>query len=154
MTRTFFTWILVAVAGLPAEIVVMSQGLNGFGGRSPVQADAESAAAIPVEVAPVLIESLHETATAVGTLEANEAIMIRPEIAGIVTRVRFVDGQAVTQGAVLIKLDDAELQGRGAQPRNNIVRLTYYGCIPSWSSLAIMTPIAGLSGTGQSGADT
>ena len=108
-------WIFAALVGLLAAIVLMTQGMNGPGARSAVQAEAESDAAIPVELAPVLVGSLNETATTAGTLEANEAIIIRPEISGIVTAVRFVNGQTVTQGTVLIELDDAELQAQAAQ---------------------------------------
>ena len=127
MTRTSMIWIFAALVGLLAAIVLMTQGMEGPGARSAVQAEAEPDAAIPVELAPVLVGSLNETATAVGTLEANEAIIIRPEISGIVTAVRFVNGQVVTQGTVLIELDDAELQAQAAQAaaQLKIARLTY-----------------------------
>jgi membrane fusion protein, multidrug efflux system len=120
-------WIFAALVGLLTAIVLTTQGMNGLGARSTVQAEAESDAAIPVELAPVLVGSLNDTATAVGTLEANEAIIIRPEISGIVTAVRFVNGQTVTQGTVLIELDDAELQAQAAQAaaQLKIARLTY-----------------------------
>ena len=127
MTRTTKTSIFVALVGLLAVIVLMVQSMNGLGERSSLQAETEPDAAIPVELAPVLVGSVDEAATAVGTLEANEAVIIRPEISGIVTGVRFVDGQVVTQGMVLIELDDAELQAQAAQAaaQLKIARLTY-----------------------------
>jgi membrane fusion protein (multidrug efflux system) len=80
-----------------------------------------------VEVVPVAIEAMSERVHAVGTLEANESIMVRPEIAGVVTRVLFTEGQAVEKGMVLIELDDSELQAHVAEAKAQlkIARLTY-----------------------------
>jgi len=46
---------------------------------------------------------------AVGTLRADEAVTIRPEIAGRIAEIRFNEGQSIARGAVLVKLDQAEL---------------------------------------------
>ena len=46
---------------------------------------------------------------AVGTLRADEAVTIRPEIAGRIAEIRFNEGQAIARGALLVKLDQAEL---------------------------------------------
>jgi len=88
-----------------------------------------SSAVLPalVEVVPVAVEAMSERVHAVGTLDANESIMVRPEIAGVVTRVRFTEGQAVEKGMVLIELDDSELQAHVAEAKAQlkIARLTY-----------------------------
>jgi len=47
--------------------------------------------------------------SAVGTLRADEAVTIRPEIAGRIAEIRFNEGQSVARGAVLVRLDQAEL---------------------------------------------
>ncbi|MES4787657.1 MAG: efflux transporter periplasmic adaptor subunit, partial [Nitrospiraceae bacterium] len=64
---------------------------------------------------------------AVGTLEANESVMIRPEIGGVIKRVLFTEGHAVEKGTVLLELDDAELQAHVAETvaQLKIARLTY-----------------------------
>jgi len=46
---------------------------------------------------------------AVGTLRADEAVTIRPEIAGRVAEIRFNEGQAIARGALLVRLDPSEL---------------------------------------------
>lgn len=80
-----------------------------------------------VETVSVVAGRLDETLRAVGTLEANESVMIRPEIPGLITRVLFAEGQSVEKGMALIELDDAELQARIAEAsaQLKIARLTY-----------------------------
>jgi len=45
-----------------------------------------------------------------GTLEAQRKAMVSPKIAGRITEVRVDQGMRVTQGQVLVKLDDSELR--------------------------------------------
>lgn len=52
---------------------------------------------------------------AVGSLLADEAITLRPEISGRVVGLDFQEGHGVTRGQVLVRLDDAELQARVRQ---------------------------------------
>jgi membrane fusion protein (multidrug efflux system) len=74
-----------------------------------------------VEVAPVQIGAVRKTVEAVGTLRANESVVIRPEIAGIVKAIHFTEGQRVAKGAPLFSLDDsvyrAEQQEKTANRR-------------------------------------
>ena len=50
-----------------------------------------------------------DEATAVGTLRADGAVTIRPEISGRIAEFRFKEGQRVERGALLVRLDQAEL---------------------------------------------
>lgn len=45
-----------------------------------------------------------------GTLNSNESVDLQPETQGKVTAIYFSEGQRVNQGALLVKLNDAELQ--------------------------------------------
>ena len=65
--------------------------------------------AMPVKAAAARIAPAVDEVGAVGTLRADEAVTIRPEIAGRVVEFRFSEGQAVARGTVLVKLDQAEL---------------------------------------------
>ena len=81
-------------------------------GLTPVPASEVaigSPSATAVVLAPVTIERMRHTIRAVGTLRANESIMIRPEVAGRIRQVWFEEGQAVEKDQLLIKLDDSEL---------------------------------------------
>jgi membrane fusion protein (multidrug efflux system) len=48
----------------------------------------------------------------VGTLVANESVMIRPEVAGRVAAIHFTEGQPVAAGAPLVTLDAAEVRAQ------------------------------------------
>ncbi|MEO8671557.1 MAG: efflux RND transporter periplasmic adaptor subunit [Tahibacter sp.] len=58
-----------------------------------------------VEVAKPTIEALADTLTAVGSLRADEAVTIRPEVAGRIEAVLFEEGQKIVKGAALFRLD-------------------------------------------------
>lgn len=68
-----------------------------------------------VEVAPVQAGTLTESLSAVGTLRAGEAVVLKPEVAGRVSHIHFQEGQAVRAGAVLISLDDRLISAQLAQ---------------------------------------
>ncbi|MEQ1848085.1 MAG: biotin/lipoyl-binding protein, partial [Nitrospira sp.] len=83
---------------------------------------SESSAPVPaadrpmlVEVAPVMLGSVTESIQAVGTLEAVASITVRPEIAGVIRRINFQDGQVVERSAPLLALDQEELQSQVTQ---------------------------------------
>lgn len=60
--------------------------------------------AVSARVAPAVDEI-----TAVGTLRADEAVTVRPEIAGRIGEIRFQEGSRVARGEVLVRLDQSEL---------------------------------------------
>lgn len=68
--------------------------------------------AMPVRIAPVKQGPVSVEVTAVGTLIANESVVIRPEIAGRVTAIHFAEGQTVAAGAKLVSIDAAEVQAQ------------------------------------------
>lgn len=55
-----------------------------------------------------------------GTIVSNEATEIHPEVAGLITGIYFKEGAYVSKGALLVKLNDADLQ---AQRRKLLVQL-------------------------------
>jgi membrane fusion protein (multidrug efflux system) len=67
---------------------------------------------MPVKVAPVTRTTLNVEVTAVGTLRADETVMIRPEIAGRVATLHFKEGQTVNAGDSLVTLDQDEYKAQ------------------------------------------
>lgn len=65
--------------------------------------------AMPVKAAIARVGNAIESTVAVGTLRADEAVMLRPEIVGRIAKVHFNEGQRVARGAPLISLDASEL---------------------------------------------
>ncbi|GAB4355178.1 MAG: efflux RND transporter periplasmic adaptor subunit [Gammaproteobacteria bacterium] len=71
------------------------------------ESGAQQAFAMPVEVAEVRVAPLERRLEAVGTLRANEAVAIRPEVDGRVVEILFQEGERVAGGDVLVRLDDS-----------------------------------------------
>lgn len=60
---------------------------------------------VTVEAAPVTIGSIRRQIEAVGSLRADESVIIRPEIAGRISGIHFDEGHSVRSGTVLVRLD-------------------------------------------------
>jgi membrane fusion protein (multidrug efflux system) len=58
---------------------------------------------------------MRRTAVAVGTLLANEMVVVRPEIAGRVGEIGFREGETVRKGDLVIRLDDSMERAELAQ---------------------------------------
>lgn len=61
-----------------------------------------------VEAVTLVPETVRDEVDLVGQLEADESVIIRPERAGVVESVHFVEGQEVAAGTLLFKLRDHE----------------------------------------------
>jgi membrane fusion protein (multidrug efflux system) len=75
--------------------------------------------ALPVKMASVQEKEMTPSLSVVGSLVANEAVVIRPEIAARVTVIHFKEGQAVAKGALLISLDAADAQAQLAASQSD-----------------------------------
>lgn len=95
-----------------ALLIALAPGLALAQQKKPPAMPVRVAAAT---VAPAVIET-----GAVGTLRADEAVVIRPEIAGRIDRIRFAEGQQVKQGSLLVTLDAGETR---AQVQSSRVQL-------------------------------
>jgi membrane fusion protein (multidrug efflux system) len=78
-----------------------------------------------VEVVTLARKNLSETLEVAGSVEANESVSIHPELAGLVRDIAFQEGQAVEKGALLARLEDAELRAEvvAAEARAELARL-------------------------------
>jgi membrane fusion protein (multidrug efflux system) len=73
-----------------------------------------------VEVIQVRTGPLDRSWSAVGSLKANESVIVRPEIAGRITRIGFEEGQRVKIGTPLFELDDSVFLAQIAQAKANL----------------------------------
>ncbi|MCF8470897.1 MAG: biotin/lipoyl-binding protein, partial [Parvibaculum sp.] len=80
-----------------------------------------------VEVIKAKTEPVKINVSALGTLQADQAITIRPEITGIVTSIDFEDGQRVEEGDLIITIDDKDLTAKlmQAEARLTLTRANY-----------------------------
>ena len=75
-------------------------------------APGAAAQAVPVETAAVEAIRLPQAITAVGSLRSDESITLRPEVAGRIASIQFQEGQRVTKGTTLVRLDAAINQAK------------------------------------------
>jgi membrane fusion protein, multidrug efflux system len=86
-----------------------------FASTSPVSkaaAPVKGGGGVPVRVGTVRVGAISEEISAVGSLIANESVMIRTERDGRITAIHFSEGQLVRKGARLVSLDIAEIQAQ------------------------------------------
>lgn len=74
----------------------------GKGGGPPKDAP------VPVELVTVEAGPLQESLSAVGTLDANESVDIKPEVDGEITSIRLTEGEAVKKGDILLQIDESK----------------------------------------------
>lgn len=123
-----FIYPLVAVVGIAAAsgaawwLQSRPQGPQAVQPGAAVASPARSASApraSGVEVAQVKAVRLQDDVQAVGTLRSRQSVVLRPEVAGRVQQLGFVDGARVRKGQMLVQLDDtlqrAELSQAQAQ---------------------------------------
>jgi membrane fusion protein (multidrug efflux system) len=82
---------------------------------------------VAVEAMRVKSKKLEITLATVGTLKANESLMLRPEITGRIDNIPFAEGTAAKKGELLISIDDrvyaAEL--KQAEAAYELARVNY-----------------------------
>jgi membrane fusion protein, multidrug efflux system len=62
---------------------------------------------LPVEAVTIAAESFDTGLATVGSLRADELVVVRPEVAGRITRIHFTEGGRVQAGQPLVSLDTA-----------------------------------------------
>ncbi|MBX3302857.1 MAG: efflux RND transporter periplasmic adaptor subunit [Nitrospira sp.] len=103
---------LVALIGTCAVAAGIAVKLGSWSTSESSSGVPEPEPLVMVEIAPVTVGSITESIQAVGTLEAIASITVRPEIAGVIHRIHFQDGQVVERAAPLLELDPEELQSQ------------------------------------------
>src|SRR5688572_18688741 len=78
----------------------------------PAKAPGAARPAMPVKAVAARLAPAVDEASAVGTLRADESVVIRPEIAGRIAEIRFDEGQSVKKGALLATLDSSEVRAQ------------------------------------------
>ena len=101
--------ILLLIAALLAVKFIFFKGNSGT--NAPAAGAAKNA---PVGVNAVVAkpERIGNEVYASGTALANEEVELRPEIAGKILSVNFKEGSKVEKGALLVKINDADLQAQ------------------------------------------
>jgi membrane fusion protein (multidrug efflux system) len=125
------TAVAFAVAGMGGAYwygthsVLPQSQVAGTPAGASAQAATKGGAAVPgsvtVEAVKVVMASLPQTISAVGSLRSDESVTLRPEVAGRISNIAFQEGQRVAKGAMLVRLDPAVPQAEAQQARANLV---------------------------------
>lgn len=96
-----------------------------FASYFPLQAQAQGG--LPAEVVHATTQKIPTYIEAVGTLKANESLVLRPEITGRIESISFAEGHLVEKDSALIHFDDAlfEAQVDEAKARVSLSEAEY-----------------------------
>jgi membrane fusion protein, multidrug efflux system len=122
------------VGAISASLIVVAAAAGYWFGTqrttdgAPAAAGAVSAApksggassAVAVEAVKVVVQPMPQSITAVGSLRSDESITVRPEVAGRISEILFKEGERVSRGATLVRLDPAINQAEVDQGRANL----------------------------------
>lgn len=107
--RLFYVLLLLGALSACSDGGKQGHSAGPGGGGPP------GAMALPVEAVAAHTGVVNRVISAVGSLRANESVVIRSEIVGRVAAIHFTEGEAVKAGAELIRLDDAEQRAQLAE---------------------------------------
>lgn len=88
--------------------------------QAPAPAPGAGPAGVPVKTSAVRVARITEDVTAVGSVLANESVMIRPELDGRIAEIHFQEGRPVAKGAKLVSLDASEIEAQLAAVRSEL----------------------------------
>ena len=111
MKRLLLAVAAIAVLGGVGFYWKQSSSSSSLKAAAPAE-KAKGGGAVPVKVGKVRSGTISEEVSAVGTLLANESVMIRPERDGRITEIHFTEGQSVRKGEKLVSLDSAEIMAQ------------------------------------------
>lgn len=101
---------LAAVAAVVLPLLLAGCGKGGGAGAPPEPV-------ISVNVARPTVSDVEDTIPAVGTIEADERVVLQPEIPGVIENIGFTEGQRVKKGDILFRLRSRKEEAQVAQAR-------------------------------------
>jgi len=123
MKKAVTTGALVAVIALVGALAYWAGTRSASAPVAGAPAKAATGSPPPgiaVEAARVVSLSLPQALTAVGSLRSDETVIVRPEIAGRVATIHFREGERVTKGDVILKLDESVQRADSDRARANL----------------------------------
>ena len=75
---------------------------------------------VPVAVGKVVQKDVPVQIKAVGTVEALSSVLIKPQVAGVITNIAFKEGQLVNKGDLLATIDSRPFESELAQAKANL----------------------------------
>ncbi len=89
-------------------LMLAACGSSGPGGPAGAGGPPGGMPPMTVETAKIELQPLSAGFEAVGSLRADESVVVRPEVAGRVAKIHFAEGSHVNAGQALFQLDDSQ----------------------------------------------
>jgi membrane fusion protein, multidrug efflux system len=109
-------WVVAAVLAFGLVLIAaLTRGGRGDGSRAQASMPGRAPGSMPpmpVEVDTARYDTIVDAVRATGRIEAVEAVELRQDEPGRITAILFREGQSVTRGTPLIKIDDAMLRAQ------------------------------------------
>lgn len=117
-----YTLLILGFGALVAYRIMQNKsegagGPGGGGGKGP--GGPGGMPAMRVNGMVVQPQNFSNTLSVTGSIDANEQIQIRSQVSGLVKSISFQEGNKVSKGQVLVKIDDSELRAQLAQARTH-----------------------------------
>lgn len=116
MKLKYLIYFLLAagIAYLVYHRITSNQKIGGApgGGGSGAGAGAAKAPALNVTGIVINAGSFADNLEVTGTIEANESVALQAEVSGLVTGIYFTEGGQVKKGALLVKINDRDIQAQ------------------------------------------
>lgn len=111
------------VITVPAEVLaaIGAGGKDGTAKAAPAVNDLRVPPPVAVESGRSRVIKHTKDIRAIGTLSSDESVQIAPEIPGRVIEVSFAEGRSVSEGDVIVKLDDALARAQLADAKARLV---------------------------------
>ncbi|MBY0243883.1 MAG: efflux RND transporter periplasmic adaptor subunit [Sphingobacteriaceae bacterium] len=118
MKKRYFIYgfALLLVAYLVYYRIEANQKLSGGKGGGKPQGKGDEK---PVNVSAIVVkgENYQENIEVSGSIEANEMVTLHSEASGLIQNIYFKEGAAVSKGAILLKINDKDLQAQLQQAK-------------------------------------
>ncbi len=119
-----FIWPLFILAilfsiGFAIWTITKPEAQEGMGGRARHGHDSGP---VPVKVITAERRTLPKILQSIGTVESAHRVEVRPQITGVLQEVLFQEGENVSAGQILFKIDPAALQAVERQAQANLAQ--------------------------------
>jgi RND family efflux transporter MFP subunit len=112
-----------AVGALVVMGVVAALATTKWSTRLEAAPAPKTPPAVPVRIAQATHQTIPLAMQVIGQVQSLHQVLIRPQIEGVLTEVRFTEGQRVRRGDILARLDDRALRAELAQAEAELARL-------------------------------
>ncbi|MGF1924547.1 MAG: efflux RND transporter periplasmic adaptor subunit [Bacteroidia bacterium] len=113
----FYILLTLGLAYLIYHRISENKKIGGEGAKGGPKGAAggkggSSSPALSVDGIVVTESSFSNNLEITGSIEANESVVLRSEVSGLVTAINFKEGSSVSKGAVLVKINDKDIQAQ------------------------------------------